>query len=577
MKAWEKSYHKWKSFTSLDPTMKEQLMNMDETEIKEAFYQDLSFGTGGMRGILGPGTDRMNLYTVRKAAKGLANYLCKTRDDNNCLSVVIAYDSRHMSQEFALECAKVFGISNIHTYIFPTLQPTPLLSFAVRYLQTDAGIMITASHNPPEYNGLKIYNEDGGQLPLEPSEAVIEEVSKISDELAIPTLTKKQLIERQLLHWLDDTVINKYLQHVKNMSFLPIDEKNQSKDLSIVFTPLHGTATELVKKGLEQLNFTKVHIVEKQAFPDAHFSTVQSPNPEVKEAFTEAIALGKKKKANLLLATDPDADRLGVAIRNDQGDYELLTGNQIGSLLLDYILKHRSKEQLKNGRLIKTIVTTELSQRIAAAYNVKTINTLTGFKFISEKIREFEKSDKTFVFGFEESYGYLIESFARDKDGVQAAIMVAEMAYFWQKQGKTLLDALDEIYEKYGYYLEGIYEVTLEGLSGAKKIQKIMSHMRENPPKEIAGHRLKILEDYLTQERLYMASEETENIDLPKENVLKFILEKDHWVCFRPSGTEPKVKCYYGVCSDNAAKSKKRLAEMEKTVQQLIEQILSRS
>lgn len=574
MEVWEKAFHKWQSFTSLDASLKKQLENMNQVEIKEAFYKNLTFGTGGMRGIIGPGTDRMNIYTVRKAAAGLASYLHKTYGEDRRLSVVIAYDSRHMSLEFALECAKVFGVQQIHTYIFPTLQPTPLLSFAVRYLQTDAGIMITASHNPPQYNGLKVYNEDGGQLPLEPSEAVIKEVNAIPDELTVPTLTEEQLQKKGLLHWLDETVVKKYLQAVFDMSFLSSDEKRKPKDLSIVFTPLHGTATELVKRGLKQLNFTNVHIVEEQAIPDANFSTVKSPNPEERAAFERAIIIGEERGATLLLATDPDADRLGIAVKNKVGEYELLTGNQIGSLLLDYILKHRPKKTLKHGRLLKTIVTTELSREIAAAYGVKTVNTLTGFKFISEKIREYDQTNEEFIFGFEESYGYLIDSFARDKDGIQSAIMLAEMAYFWKKQGKTLLDALEEIYKQYGYYLEGIYELTLEGLSGAKKIKQIMSHIRENPLKEIAGYRVEVFEDYLSKKRQNLATRTKETIDLPKENVLKFILENDQWICLRPSGTEPKIKCYYGVRSDSKVESEKRIQSIGQAMERLIKQII---
>lgn len=575
MEMWEKAFYKWQSFPKLEPSLKQTLKNMNEIEKKEAFYKNLSFGTGGMRGILGPGTDRMNIYTVRKAAKGLASYLRNTYGEERRLSVVIAYDSRHMSRQFAIECAKVFGVQQITTYIFPTLQPTPLLSFAVRYLKTEAGIMITASHNPPNYNGLKVYNEDGGQLPLKPSEAVIEKVNAISDELTIPTLTEEELINQGLLHWLDETVVNKYLQAIKQMSFLTNEEKMRSKDFPIVFTPLHGTATELVKKGLEQLNFTNVHFVKEQTTPDPDFSTVQSPNPEQKEAFLKAMALGKGKNAELLLATDPDADRLGVAVKSTTGEYELLTGNQIGSLLLDYILRHHSKSDLANGRLLKTIVTTELSREIAAAYDVKTVNTLTGFKFISEKIREYDATEEQFIFGFEESYGYLIDSFSRDKDGVQAAVMVAEMAYYWQQQGKTLLDALDDLYKQHGYYLEGIFELTLEGISGAQKIKQIMSHIRDNPPTTIHHYDVQVFEDYLLGLREYLHDDVTETIDLPQENVLKFILANDQWVCLRPSGTEPKIKCYYGVCSNNRHESNERLATISEAMKQLIKQIIT--
>lgn len=575
MGAWEQSYQKWQAFKQLEPTLKARLTQMNDQEIKEAFYKDLSFGTGGMRGILGPGTDRMNIYTVRKAAAGLANYLRGTLGNESRLSVVIAYDSRHMSKEFALECAKVFGVQQIHTYIFPTLQPTPLLSFAVRHLQTDAGIMITASHNPPNYNGLKVYNEDGGQLPLEPSEKVIQAVRQITDELTIPTLSEQVLNDRGLLHWLDDSIVEKYLQAVNQMTYLSATEKSAPKDLSIVFTPLHGTATELVSRGLKQLNFTKVHLVEEQMIADPNFPTVKSPNPEVKSAFKKAMSLGAKKNADLLLATDPDADRLGVAVRNKSGEYELLTGNQIGSLLLDYILKHQSKKHLVEGRLLKTIVTTEFSSKIAASYGVQTVNTLTGFKYISEKIRAYDKTGERFIFGFEESYGYLIESFSRDKDGVQSAIMVAEMAHDWHDQGKTLLEALDELYQTHGYYLEGIFELTLEGLSGAEKIQQIMSEIRKCPLTEIGGHPVIVFEDYLTSTRKYLSTNKAERINLPEENVLKFILSDNQWVCLRPSGTEPKIKCYFGVSSPSREESEQRLISIDQAMRQRIEQIIN--
>lgn len=575
METWEQSYQKWRAFTELEPTLKEILIQMNDQEIKEAFYQDLSFGTGGMRGILGPGTDRMNVYTVRKAAAGLANYLRETHGEESDLSVVIAYDSRHMSKEFALECAKVFGVQKIHTYIFPTLQPTPLLSFAVRHLQTDAGVMITASHNPPNYNGLKVYNEDGGQLPLEPSEKVIQAVRQITDELTIPTLSEQVLNEQGLLHWLDDSIVEKYLQAVDRMSYLSAMEKSAPKHLSIVFTPLHGTATELVSRGLEQLNFAKLHLVEEQMIADPDFPTVKSPNPEAKSAFKKAMSLGANKNADLLLATDPDADRLGVAVRNKSGEYELLTGNQIGSLLLDYILKHQSKKNLVKGRLLKTIVTTEFSSKIAAAYGVETVNTLTGFKYISEKIRAYDKTGERFIFGFEESYGYLIESFSRDKDGVQSAIMVAEMAHYWHEQGKTLLEALDELYHIHGYYLEGIFELTLEGLSGAEKIQQIMSEIRQSPLIEIGDYPVEVFEDYLTGTRKYLSTNKAEPIDLPAENVLKFILPYDQWVCLRPSGTEPKIKCYFGVSSSSRTESEQRLKNIEEFMRQKIDQMIN--
>lgn len=573
MQLWKQSYDNWKNFANLDSKLKKQLNNMSKDEIKEAFYQNLSFGTGGLRGILGPGTDRMNIYTVRKSARGLGEYL-KKNNPKEKVSVTIAYDSRHMSREFAIECAKVFGYLNIHTYIFPSLRPTPLLSFAVRHLRTSAGIMITASHNPPQYNGLKVYNEDGGQLPLEPSKAVIEAVNNIENELEIPTLSKAELTEKDLLHWVDDSVDAAYLQAIKEMSKLPGEEQQREKQFPIVFSPLHGTARELVPQGLQQLNFTDVHVVEEQAVPDPNFSTVQTPNPEETAAFEKAIQLGKSVKAELLLATDPDADRLGIAVRKNDGDYQLLTGNQLGVLLLDYVLRTENQTDLSKGRLLKTIVTTELGDKIAAAYGVKTVNTLTGFKFISEKIRSYDQTGEQFIFGFEESYGYLIESFARDKDAVQAAVLTAEMAYYWSTKNKTLLQALDGLYKEHGYYLEGISEITLEGLQGAEQIELIMATMRENPPIEIADKQVLYIEDYQKGLRRNLQSGSEAKINLPEENVLKYILPNNEWVCLRPSGTEPKIKCYFGVCTSTSEESEQRLSILQETMDQLMNEII---
>ncbi|HLR74995.1 MAG TPA: phospho-sugar mutase [Virgibacillus sp.] len=574
MSTWKQAYNQWNTYENLDTSLKESLDQMKETEIKEAFYQQLTFGTGGMRGILGPGTNRMNIYTVRKAVCGLAHYLLKNYTDAKDRGVVVAYDSRHMSKEFALECAKVLGYNGIKTYVFPSLRPTPLLSFAVRYLQTVAGIMITASHNPPQYNGFKVYNKDGGQMTLEESDDVIEAVKKITNELTIPVLDKEALEAKDLLHWVGDDVDQAYLKRLKDMSKLDESAKRANKDLSIVFTPLHGTAHHLVTAGLKQLRFTNVHVVEEQAAPDPEFSTVVSPNPEEKAAFELAIALGREKDAHILLGTDPDADRLGVAVRDTNGDYQVLSGNQLGSLLLDYILKHSDPKTLTHARMLKTIVTTELGRKIAKSYGVETVDTLTGFKFISEKIRQYDMTGERFVFGYEESYGYLIESFSRDKDAVQAAVMASEMAYYWQQQGKTLIDALEILYAKHGYYLEGMSQLTLEGIEGANQIQAIMSHVREQPMLEIGGLQVLYVEDYLTRDRTHMKLQTKESIQLPQENVIKFILEDNNWVCLRPSGTEPKIKCYYGACSATSETSERILKALQETMESVMEQVV---
>lgn len=575
---WVKTYEEWNTYENLDPTLRRQLHEMenDKSALEDAFYKELTFGTGGMRGVLGPGTNRMNIYTVRKAIHGYAKFLINRDQTSKARGIVIAYDSRHMSQEFAIEAAKVLGKHEIKTYIFQTIQPTPLLSFAVRYLQTNGGIMITASHNPPEYNGFKIYNEDGGQITLEDAESIIQYVQTSEEGLTLDIPTREALEEQGLLHWLVDEVQEAYLKQLITITKMDQQKVKQPKDLKVVFTPLHGTAYELVTKGLKQLNFDHIYTVKEQAEPNGDFPTVQLPNPEEAEAFERAIQEGKKHDADLLLATDPDADRLGIAVKNKNGDYELLTGNQLGALILHYLLENSPKEALANGRILKTIVTSELGRAIAHDYGVETVDTLTGFKFIGEKIRKYDSTGEKFIFGYEESYGYLIKGFARDKDAVQAAVMTCEMAQYWKERGKTLLDALEILYKKYGYYLESLTSLTLEGIEGAEKISKIMTTMRNEPLQRIADLNVVAIEDYLISERKYLKDDNrTEKIHLPKENVVKFLLEENSWVCLRPSGTEPKLKCYYGVQANAYETSKKCLQSLKNTMEEIIEQFLS--
>ncbi|MFC4558144.1 phospho-sugar mutase [Virgibacillus kekensis] len=563
---WETAYEKWRTYENLDTLLKNELQSMENNDeaLEDAFYTELTFGTGGMRGVLGPGINRMNVYTVRKAVNGLANYLRENAVNVNDRGVVVSYDSRYMSQEFALETAKVLGAYGIKTYIFDKLHPTPLLSFAVRYLGTVAGVMITASHNPPEYNGFKVYNEDGGQITPAEANEIIEHIQQTENELTVPFMEKQELEKKELLTWVGSEVDNAYLDHLEEISHLEENERKAPKDLQIVFTPLHGTAYDLVLKGLEQLNFTNVGVVKEQAKPDPEFSTVESPNPEEHQAFKMAIELGKKNNADILIGTDPDADRLGVAAKDSFGEYKVLTGNQLGALLLDYILSNHDQKLLPNARMLKTIVTSELGRKIADYYGVKTIDTLTGFKFIGEKIRQFDSTGEFFVFGYEESYGYLISSFARDKDAVQAAVLASEVAYYWQKQGKTLHDALNVLYEKHGYYLEGMTSLTLKGKEGSAKITSIMESVRNEPLTSIGGLPVEQMEDYLSGVRTYAGSEEkVEKIDLPNANVVKYKLANDSWVCLRPSGTEPKIKCYFGVCEDSREASEDRLAGLK--------------
>lgn len=575
---WEKVYQKWRTFQNLDPSLKQNLSDMenDRQALEDAFYQELTFGTGGMRGVLGPGTNRMNVYTVRKAVHGLADYLLEMKTDARERGVVVAYDSRHMSKAFAVESAKVLGASGIRTYVFNTLRPTPLLSYAVRHLGTAAGIMITASHNPPEYNGFKVYNEIGGQITPEEAEDIIASIQGIENELAVPVTDDEKLEKEKLLIWLEKEVDTAYLEKLKNISKMSAETRTKNKDLHIVFTPLHGTALNLVSEGLQQLGFSHVEVVEEQAKPDPEFSSVTSPNPEEHQAFTLAIAQGKQMDADILLGTDPDADRLGAAVKNADGDYQVLTGNQLGALLLDYILSHSDAQSMKNGRMIKTVVTSELGSAVANDHGVKTVNTLTGFKYISDKIRQFEATGEKFLFGYEESYGYLIDAFSRDKDAVQAAVMTAEMAYYWKEKGKTLLEALDGLFEKHGYYLEGLSSLKMEGKAGTAQIHKIMEKIRSTPREDIAGMKVEVTEDYAARERIFSGGQKkSEPIDLPKENMIKYLLEEDGWVCFRPSGTEPKMKYYYAVCGKSAKESEEKLTLLKKSMEEMLNEMIS--
>uniref|UniRef100_UPI002609163E phospho-sugar mutase n=1 Tax=uncultured Anoxybacillus sp. TaxID=263860 RepID=UPI002609163E len=456
---WKATVEKWISYPHLDEELKQQLLQANEKLLEDSFYKNLEFGTGGMRGEIGPGTNRMNIYTIRKAAEGLARYIVEQGEEAKARGIVIAYDSRHKSSEFALEVAKTVGKHRIKAYLFKGLRPTPGLSFAVRYLGAVAGVVITASHNPPEYNGFKVYGEDGGQITPVIADALIQYVNCVEDELSIQVATEQELLEKGLLMYIGEEVDQAYIERLKTIQLNPEVVASVAKDLKIVFSPLHGTAYALVRKGLESFGFQNVTIVEEQAIPDPNFSTVASPNPEEHAAFELAIQYGKAIDADMLMATDPDADRLGVAVKNQDGEYVVLTGNQMGALMLEYLLSQKKEKGMlqENGVVVKTIVTSDIGRAIAENYGLKTINTLTGFKFIGEKIREFEQTKAyTFQFGYEESYGYLIGDFVRDKDAVQSAVFAAEVAAYYKAQGKTLYDGLMEIFEKYGYYKESL-------------------------------------------------------------------------------------------------------------------------
>ncbi|MEH7508850.1 phospho-sugar mutase [Priestia megaterium] len=577
---WQVQLDKWLMFDDLNEELKKELLLMEKNKktAEDAFYKNLEFGTGGMRGELGPGTNRLNIYMVRKATEGLASYIEENGDSAKKRGVVVAYDSRHKSPEFALEVAKVLGHHGIKTYIFEELRPTPELSFAVRYLNAFAGIVITASHNPPEYNGYKVYGEDGGQLPPAAADTIISYVNAVENELLIPVKAEQELLASELLTYIGDEVDAAYTEQLKTIQLNREIVEEVGKDLKIVFTPLHGTANKPVRDGLKAFGFTNVTVVKEQELPDANFSTVTSPNPEEHEAFELAIEYGKEIDADILMGTDPDADRLGVAVKNEKGEYVVLTGNQMGALMLHYLLKQKKQQGIlpTNGIVVKTIVTSEIGRTIASSFGLPTIDTLTGFKFIGEKINEFEQTKKyQFQFGYEESYGYLIGDFVRDKDAVQSAVFAAEVAAYYKAQGKSLYEGLVEIFETYGFYKESLQSLTLKGKDGSEQIASILTEFRLNPPTQVAGLRVATVEDYLISERTNMFDQNVEAIQLPKSNVLKYHLEDGSWFTIRPSGTEPKAKFYFGVKKDSLNESEKSLRILEEKVMESVNNLLS--
>ncbi|HFK1786605.1 TPA: phospho-sugar mutase [Bacillus cereus] len=568
---WKQEFSRWLSYAQLDAELKEQLENMkqDEKKIEDSFYKNLEFGTGGMRGELGAGTNRLNVYTVRKATKGLASFIEKLGEEAKKRGVVVANDSRHKSPEFAMEVAATLGARGITTYVFESLRPTPVLSFAVRHLHTVSGIVLTASHNPPEYNGYKVYGEDGGQLPPKEADELISYVNAVEDELTVEVADVEQLKADGLLHIIGQEVDDAYAAELNNVIINKEMVQKVGKDLKIVFTPLHGTSNISVRRGLKEVGFTDVTVVKEQELPDPNFSTVKSPNPEEHAAFEYAIRDGEKVGADVLIATDPDADRLGVAVRNHNGEFQVLTGNQTGALMLDYLLSQKKENGTlpENGVVLKTIVTSEIGRTIAKAYGLDTVDTLTGFKFIGEKIRQYEESGQyEFQFGYEESYGYLIRPFCRDKDAVQSVLFACEVAAYYKSQGKTLYDGLLEVFEKYGFFREDLVSLTLKGKDGAEKIQEMMATFRENPPKEVAGLTVVAVEDYKASIVTSLQDGHKEEIHLPKSNVLKYQLEDGSWFCLRPSGTEPKIKFYFGVKDSSLQNSEQKLLTIKEDI-----------
>ena len=562
---WQDVALKWEKFEGLEDYLKTQLENFSEKEKEEAFYAPLEFGTAGMRGIVGPGINRMNIYTVRQATEGLARLIETYGEEAKKRGVAIAHDSRHFSPEFALESAKVLVKHGIKAYVFEDLRPTPELSYAVRHLHTFAGIMITASHNPAAYNGYKVYGEDGGQMPPKDADALTEFVRQVENPLAVDVVTKEELEQSALFEWIGEAVDAAYLEEIKSVSVNPALLSN-TKDLSVVYTPLHGTGLMLTKRALDQAGFTGLNVVSEQATPDGDFTTVKSPNPEEAGAFEYAIRLGEETKADVLLATDPDADRMGAAVRQPDGTYQVITGNQIAAILLDYLLfAHQKAGTLPaNAAAVKSIVSSELPTVIAEHYGAKMVNVLTGFKFIAEQIKNYEETNAhTFMFGFEESYGYLVQPFVRDKDAIQAVLLLTEVAAHFKSEGKTLYDGLQALYEKYGYFLEKTISVTVQGLEGPAKIKALLDGLRKEVPSNFGGIKVSVAQDFAVNQQVDAQGVVSE-IGLPTSNVLKYILEDGSWIAVRPSGTEPKIKFYMGVKAATQEEAEEKLAKFQK-------------
>ena len=571
-------YEQWIANPYFDEATKEELKSIaeDENEIKERFYMDLEFGTAGLRGIIGAGTNRMNIYVVRRATQGLANYIAKV--DKKSQGVAIAYDSRHMSPEFAQEAALCLAANGIKAYIFETLRPTPELSFAVRHLGCVAGINVTASHNPPEYNGYKVYWEDGAQITPPHDSGIMGEVKAISDWNTVKTMDKAEAEKAGLFEVIGKEVDDAYMAELKKQVIHMDAIQAEGKNLKIVYTPLHGTGNIPARRILKELGFENVYVVKEQELPDGDFPTVSYPNPEAAEAFELGLKLAKEVDADLVLATDPDADRLGVRVKDKNGEYHDLTGNMSGCLLANYEISQRKAVNgslPEDGALIKTIVTTNLADAIAKGYGVKLIEVLTGFKFIGQQILGFEKSGKgSYLFGFEESYGCLIGTYARDKDAIVATMALCEAAAYYKTQGKTLWDAMIEMYEQFGYYKDDIKAVTMKGIEGLQKIQDIMNSLRQNPPVEFAGHKVVAVRDYKADTIKNLETGEVTPTGLPNSNVLYYELTNDAWVCVRPSGTEPKVKFYYGVKGTSLADADEKSAVMGKVVLDMVDSMM---
>ncbi|ELY8695957.1 phospho-sugar mutase [Listeria monocytogenes] len=573
---WQEEYQKWVANDKLDSALRKQLTNMEanEKELEDSFYCNMEFGTAGMRGVLGVGTNRMNIYTIRKASLGLAQFVAENGEEAKKRGIVIAYDPRHMSREFAFESAAVLGHHGVKSYVFDALRPTPELSFAVRHLNAFGGTVITASHNPPEYNGYKIYGEDGGQMPPTGASAVIDYINAVEDIFSVEVANQEVLIENGLLEVISEKVDRPYLEKLKEVIVNKALVKERGEDLKIVFTPLHGTGGILGVPALESVGFTNIVKVDEQFVNDPDFGTVKSPNPENREAFLLAIEYGKKFGGDILVGTDPDADRLGVAVRNLDGEYEVLSGNQIGAIILRYLLKQKKtqNELPANAAVLKSIVTSNLGTEIAKHYGAEMIEVLTGFKFIAEQIKQFEETGKhTFEFGYEESNGYMVKPFTRDKDAIQAVLAIAEVALVSKVEGRTLLEDLDQIYDEFGYYNEDLVSLTLSGKDGSRRIKEITSGFREQLPTSMGGFLVERVEDYLRSETTWVATGKTEAIHLPTADVIKCYFEDGSWFCLRPSGTEPKIKFYFSIRGESKEESTAKLEKVKADLMQHIE------
>ena len=569
---YQDNFQKWLDFAELPDYLRKDLEGMDEKTKEDAFYTNLEFGTAGMRGLIGAGTNRINIYVVRQATEGLARLIEEKGDEFKKRGVAIAYDSRHFSPEFAFESAAVLAKHGIKSYVFESLRPTPELSFAVRHLGTFAGIMITASHNPAPFNGYKVYGEDGGQMPPHDADALTDYIRAIENPFAIEVADVEAEKASGLIEVIGEAVDVEYLKEVKDVNINPALIEEFGKDMKIVYTPLHGTGEMLARRALAQAGFDSVQVVEAQATADPDFSTVKSPNPESQAAFALAEELGRQVGADVLVATDPDADRVGVEVLQKDGSYLNLSGNQIGAIMAKYILEaHKSAGTLPaNAALCKSIVSTDLVTKIAESYGATMFNVLTGFKFIAEKIQEFEeKHNHTYMMGFEESFGYLIKPFVRDKDAIQAVLIVAELAAYYRSRGLTLADGIEEIYKEYGYFAEKTISVTLSGVDGAEQIKAIMAKFRDNGPKEWNQTAITVVEDFKAQTAT-AADGTVTNLTTPPSDVLKYTLADGSWIAVRPSGTEPKIKFYIAVVGDSNEDSQAKIAAIEAEINTFI-------